>query len=471
VRPFRSADEWLGDLSADIAGMLIAAAADIAIILDRNGVILDLAFGETDFRIEGFEDWPGLLWTDVVSPDSRAKVEAMIADVAQDAATRWRQINHLDGNHYVPVQYVAMRLPRDGRFVAIGRDMRSVALLQQQLIRAQQAMERDYERLRHAETRYRMLFQIASEAVLVVNARTRLVTEANAAAGALYGSDVRALIGKRFPFGFDDAGAAAMGDLLDQVRIGARTEDVQVRLSNGGGRLFVTATLFSQDDSSYFLIRLRRADEVPDGAIVPRTKSRVIEVIEKLPDAFVITDDAGRIVATNRAFLSQVRLANEQQALGQSLERWLSQPGLGLSGLLANLRQQRTVRLFTTSLRDELDETAEVEISAVAVPHQDEPCFGFVIRDITRRLAPAPVNNGDLRGAVKHMTELVGQVSLKEIVRETTEVIERLCIEAALDLTGDNRASAAEMLGLSRQSLYVKMRRFGVGDQDAEPRH
>jgi DNA-binding NtrC family response regulator len=46
-------------------------------------------------------------------------------------------------------------------------------------------------------------------------------------------------------------------------------------------------------------------------------------------------------------------------------------------------------------------------------------------------------------------------------------VIERLCIEAALELTGDNRASAAEMLGLSRQSLYSKLRRFGI--TDAEP--
>ena len=53
---------------------------------------------------------------------------------------------------------------------------------------------------------------------------------------------------------------------------------------------------------------------------------------------------------------------------------------------------------------------------------------------------------------------------LKDLVRETTDLIERLCIEAALELTGDNRASAAEMLGLSRQSLYVKLRRYGLGD-------
>jgi len=53
-------------------------------------------------------------------------------------------------------------------------------------------------------------------------------------------------------------------------------------------------------------------------------------------------------------------------------------------------------------------------------------------------------------------------------VREATDVIERLCIEAALELTGDNRASAAEMLGLSRQSLYVKLRRYGLGPLSPE---
>jgi DNA-binding NtrC family response regulator len=53
---------------------------------------------------------------------------------------------------------------------------------------------------------------------------------------------------------------------------------------------------------------------------------------------------------------------------------------------------------------------------------------------------------------------------LKAIVRETTDVIERMCIETALELTGDNRATAAEVLGLSRQSLYVKLRRFGLAN-------
>ncbi|MEL6199783.1 MAG: helix-turn-helix domain-containing protein, partial [Pseudomonadota bacterium] len=70
--------------------------------------------------------------------------------------------------------------------------------------------------------------------------------------------------------------------------------------------------------------------------------------------------------------------------------------------------------------------------------------------------------------SVEQMTELVGRVPLKELIRETTDILERLCIEAALRTTGGNRASAAEMLGLSRQSLYVKLRRYGLAGDDSD---
>jgi DNA-binding NtrC family response regulator len=65
---------------------------------------------------------------------------------------------------------------------------------------------------------------------------------------------------------------------------------------------------------------------------------------------------------------------------------------------------------------------------------------------------------------VAELTDLVGRMPLKDIVRESTDLIERLCIEAALDQADDNRASAAGMLGLSRQSLYTKLHRHGLGN-------
>ena len=115
-------------------------------------------------------------------------------------------------------------------------------------------------------------------------------------------------------------------------------------------------------------------------------------------------------------------------------------------------------------MRGEQGAVAEVEISAVSIASESQSCFGFMIRDVSRRLAGGVRTQQELPRSVEQLRDLVGRMPLKEIVRETTAVIEELCIEAALELTGDNRASAAEMLGVSRQSLYVKLRRFGLAD-------
>jgi DNA-binding NtrC family response regulator len=51
-------------------------------------------------------------------------------------------------------------------------------------------------------------------------------------------------------------------------------------------------------------------------------------------------------------------------------------------------------------------------------------------------------------------------------VEEAVSVLEQHYIEEALDLTRGNRTATADLLGLSRQSLYVKLKRYGM-DQDS----
>ena len=101
----------------------------------------------------------------------------------------------------------------------------------------------------------------------------------------------------------------------------------------------------------------------------------------------------------------------------------------------------------------------------------DEPgeaSFAFALRDVGRRLAPSEqALPTKVPASVQQLTELVGRVPLKQIVAETSDLIERLSIETALTMTKDNRAMAAQLLGLSRQSLYVKLRRFGIGGLDS----
>jgi DNA-binding NtrC family response regulator len=117
-------------------------------------------------------------------------------------------------------------------------------------------------------------------------------------------------------------------------------------------------------------------------------------------------------------------------------------------------------------MRGEFGVVEEVEVAGVSVPGGEKPCLGLTIRTLPRRIAPTASGGRELPRSVEQMTELVGRVSMKTLVRETTDLIERLCIEAALRITQDNRASAAEMLGLSRQGFYAKLRRYGLGDLD-----
>jgi transcriptional regulator PpsR len=449
--------------------MLIASTSDVALVVDRRGVIRDLACGSDDLWPEIGRKWLGRAWSETVTVESRPKVEALLRDAAAKSPPRWSQINHpsREGPD-LAIVYSAMQIGREGRVVAIGRDLRTVSMLQQKLMNAEQSLERDYSRLRHAETRYRLLFQVASEAVLVVDATTQRVVEANPAAGLLLGSTPRRLVGRGFPEVLDAESTQSLQTLLAAARTTGHGDDVRVHTADGEREFLVSASLFRQDNSSYFLLRLTRLGENAD-ASAHADQSKLLEIVASSPDALVVTDPEGLILTANRAFLEMAQLASDEQARGESIERWVGRPGVDVSVLIANLRQHGSVRLFTTILRSEHGATEDVEISAVSALDGEQPCFGFTLRNVSRRAIHEPRGVRELPRSVEQFTELVGRVPLKDLVRETTDVIERLCIEAALQLTQDNRALASEMLGLSRQSLYTKLRRFGLENAAAAP--
>jgi len=453
-------------LDADAAATLISAASDVALVVDGEGVIRDVSVGSSELSLEGSSHWVGQPWTATVTVESRPKVEALLRDAQSPAPRRWRHVNHPSaGGPDIPILYSAVQVGESGQVVAFGRDLRSVSALQQRLMDAQQAMERDYWRLRHVETRYRMLFQMASEAIVIVDSATNKVMEVNPAAALLLGETHKRLTGRVFPEGFDAPSTKALEEMLARARAVGRAEEITVRLAKDPRSFVASASMVNQDNTALILVRI--ATLQPD-ADLPRSKSMLLRAVESAPDGFVVTDFDGRVLTANQAFVQLVQLTTEDQAQGESLERWLGRPGVDLNVLLSNLRQHGVVRLFATTLRGEYGSSAEVEISAVAVPHGEQRCMGFTIRHVGQRLLAEPRAARNLPRSVEQLTELVGRVSLKELVRESTDLIERLCIEAALELTRDNRASAADMLGLSRQSLYVKLRRYGLGDLSSE---
>jgi transcriptional regulator PpsR len=454
----------LGDLECSTVGTIIAVAADVALIVDGDGIVRDLALGRDEIPDEIYSDWVGRHWVEIVTPESRSKVEALRREASQTTVTSRRQLNHRSQEgREIPVLYAAVEIRPDGRMVAVGRDLSDMAMLQQRLVQAQQALERDYTRLRQTEMRYRLLFRMTSEAVLIVDAATLRITEASPAAQRLR-TDDKPLVGMELAQLFSPASALAVDALVATVRTIGHADDVRARLADDGREFRVSATLFRQDLASYVLLRLAPVDAEAVGAARERSEPKLCPYADVSADGLAVTDSLGRMIAANRAFFEMAELSGERQAIGQSLERWLGRSGVDLRVLLTSLREKGAIRLFATSVQGEQGGTTAVEVSASTLVEKGETRFVFSIRNVNRRLG-RPLGGGrEVPRSVEQMSQLIGIVPLKEIVRESTDIIERLCIEAALDLTSDNRAAAAELLGLSRQSLYVKLRRFGIDD-------
>ncbi|MEY2733154.1 MAG: hypothetical protein RL340_213 [Gemmatimonadota bacterium] len=455
----------LSGLAPDWAAKLITATSEVALIVDRGGIVRHVEFSGAESPVDGAEGWVGTPWVDTVTPESRGKVEQMLREATTAGTTRRRQVNHPSrAGADIPVAYNAVRA-EDGSVVAVGRDLRAISTLQQRLVDTQQAMERDYWKLRHVETRYRLLFQLSTDAIIVVDADTMKVVDASNAASRLFDLPAEKLVGRAFPLGIAAGSARAMEDLLAAARTTGHAGDVRITLADDRGESLASASCFRQENLTLLLVRLSRL-AAPAGASV--TREQVLALVATAPDACVITDAEGEIVYANRAFLDLTQLASEEQAKARSLGNWVGRPGADLQVFLSTLRKHGVVRVAASSVRGELGLSSEIELSAVTLAGPDGAGIGFIMRDVGRRVATVPHGARDLTKAVEDLTALVGRVSLPTLVKDTTDLVERHFIEAALELTGDNRTTAAEVLGLSRQTLYVKLRRHGLSGGDTD---
>ena len=458
---FREPGKTVGPLDPEAVARLVGSVGDIALVLDADGRVLDISFVAGDPTGAGPAHWIGKSWGELVTVESLPKLSEMIADALAGQVPRWRQVNHPSASGDVPIRYLAVAGGGTGRVIAVGQDLRANSVLQQRLIQAQQSLERDYLRLRQTEARYRLLFDLDNDPVLVVDAETRRIREANPAATSMARAKAGALVNRPLTSLFDPVDHDAVLGYLGTVAATDGLDPIYVGLADTPMRAALSATAFRQERAAFFLVRM----QLPDGASGESVdRARMRELIERMPDAFVLADARLKIVSANAAFLDLSQEVSAARLKGASLGDYLGRAGIDVDLIVDQLREHGVVRNLATILRGKDGAVEEVELSAVAAPGVDGEGFGFSIRSVGRRVRDLPPAERDLPRSVEQLTELVGRMSLKDIVRESTDLIERLCIEAALEYTSDNRASAAEILGVSRQSLYSKLHRHGLGN-------
>ncbi len=440
------------------------AQPDVTLVLDNDGVINDATLANS-ISNEGVAGWIGRPWFETVHEVGIDRVRRMIEDARSTGISAFGQVNQrFPSGRELPIEYAAARVAGRAGIVAIGKNLQGVAELQSQLIAAQQAREQEYWKLREVETRYRLLFDNSNQAVVIVRADSLRIAEVNVAATRSLGlAQGNEMLGDVAPADQDK-----LRTMLGRVRDHGRAPSILVHVGPNRSPWTVRASLLTAEPGSSFLLQFE-----PLRPRVPAKDSGaplLAGLIDRMPDGYVVLDQDGVVRSANRAFLDLTQTAVEASVIGKRLGHWFAVPGSEAS-LLAGVQRHRTVHLFPATLEGDLGTEVAVEITAVGDRDVSPTQYGVLMRDVTRRQATVAreadrVPNG-LGAALGAVSEGLGSASMPNLVRDTVEAVERHCIAEALERVRGNRSAAAELLGVSRQSLYAKLNRYGL-DGDTE---
>lgn len=459
---FRSPSEGFLSFDAESVRQMVANSSDFAVVLNADLHVEAVYSGAETLGFDEIEGLRGTLFEASLSEETIPKYRALIEDASNDMPPRWRQLNHKTSSEVsLPVTYAAVAL--GDRTLMIGRDKREIALLQQRLVQAQMTIEQDYERIRQVESRYRVLFETGADALVILSADNGKILDANSSAARLLDRESADLVGRSFANKIEASAQPALRDTLETVRSKGGQRSVALTLKADSRQIWLDALLFRSVSDTLILCRLRSQSLAAEGAH-PLTDA-LGDLYQRTGDAIVFTDKDGMILRSNAAFQSLANVAVPERLHDQNLSEFLGRPSVDLDVMTRNAERSGRLSIYGTSIRSEYGAQVPVEVSTTYLPDQHPPGFAFIIRDVTRLEASRQSGATLTTEAVEHVIELVGSTPLKELVRSTTDVVEKLCIETAIKLTNNNRAAAAEMLGLSRQSLYVKLRRYGLVDQ------
>ena len=453
---FTESDSLLSGLSGDLIGRILFKSSDVVLVVDGTGVIRDASFLSGELFEGGGKGWKGRPLLEIVTAESIDKVNELLSAAGQDNVKQARQVNHpIPNADDLPVSYQAAKLNDNGDVVLFGRNDGQVANLQRRLMSSQLAMEREVAKLRNFENRYRAAFQLSQLPIVMVDATSLRILDINSSASSLLGKAYVNLENERILNLFDDEGSTILHKLLLAAVDNQTKTDAFIRL-NSGEMVNIRIVTFRQDGNTLLLLSFSSTGD--SSAIINDTvDSKVLSLIKGMPDAFVATSADLKVITANKAFYDLLAHSNSNEVNGIIFDRFFERPTVDYKVLIANVKEYGVVGRFASTLKTKFSQPINVEIAACQIEVAGEAILGFWIRPTSSFVKGVDAKEESVTRSNEQIANLVGHMPLKDIVRDTTEMIEALCIETALELTKNNRASAAQMLGVSRQSLYTKL--------------
>jgi transcriptional regulator PpsR len=456
-------------IAPEILGDIIAQVADVGVVISDVGTVLSVLINPSNDAFRHLGRWENNDMRSFLTDESIVKFDSRLAEFLDgNDQVRPVELNHSDGTDRwgSPVRFSFHRIGPDGAILLLGRDLQPIAEMQQQLVEAQLALERDYEVQREYDTRFRVLMENTDDAVVFVSVQSGEIIEANSATATLLDQTLEQIVGTSFVDCFD---TKKRGDLVENLAshaISQLNKPISVEFRGAGTAIEIVPTLFRAAGDRLLLCRLLPAGDT--GRRSDDLTQNMQGLYHDGPEAMVFVSDAGDVLSANDAFLDLIDVAHDINVRGRSFSDYLQRGTVDFKVMAENALRAGRMRNYATKLAGEYGSPRAVDISVTRLSGGAKTVFAFVIRDAGRVDITQPKTNPTSDESMRSVVELVGSAALKDIVAETTNVVEKMCIETAVELTMNNRVAAAEMLGLSRQSLYVKLRKFDLLDRNSK---
>jgi transcriptional regulator PpsR len=454
----------LSDWAPELAKTFVNLSSDIALVLDDDGVIQQVAQGSSATLAQTAHQWVGRAWIDTVTGETRNKVTQLLKEVTSTGLARRREINHPTGEGgNLAVAYTAIRLGVNGPLLAVGRDLAAISAIQQRFLGAQQEMERSYWQARQAESRYRVLFQVATDAILVADAETFEILDANQAAAKLFDMPVEQIIRRHAAFGFERHSHDAINELLVNAQTSAygsgQQADIRVRLLGKISATNMSATPIRADDAVRLLIRVRTMD-MP-GAVA-NLNTTLARLVDSANDGIVVTDSFGRIQMANPAFLKLAQMGSEAEVKGRPLMDWVSVTDEQFASILAQVRGHGIAQRIQSQLLCSNAVINPVEFSCALLTEGAQECIGFTIKSIATVANEVAHEPDALQLALSQLCANVGNLPLPELIRQGALLLERNFVRLAMAQTNADPSAAASLLGVEQDQLGLPTKDVGT---------
>jgi transcriptional regulator PpsR len=438
---------------------MVAIASDIALVVGPDGIIRNVAQGRNPVGDDAAA-WVGRPWVDTVTADTRKKIEQLLSEASTNGVSQRREVNHPSvSGTTIPVTYAAIRLGEDGPLVVAGRDLRAIAAIQQRFLDSQQEMERSYWSRRQAESRYRLLFQAATDAVLVVDAESLKVVDTNPAATRLLKMARDDLVGASPVMGIEAKSRRAVEEMLVTARATGNPAEIRVRLAHDLSTMAVSATPFRGNTEMLLLVRL---SGLTDHRRSTDSDFRISGMVENMQEPVVITDSGGRLLMANPAFLQMCQLSREDQIKGMSLGEWLGNAEHDMAALLAEIRHRGIASSIPATISTRVGKAVPVELSAALLTDGEQEHIGITIRHHAKSEEPATLR--EVTRKLAELTDLLGHASIAELISSLTQLAERHFVQVALERTQGDEGAAAALLGIAHEDLAKRLRASHGGE-------